>query len=287
MNKIDKPGVYDGFPESEYHADPCPEPSLSSSIAKILVEQSPLHAKFAHPRLTAQEPKDPSRARDVGSAVHALTLGVGQELAIIEAESYVGGDAKKARKAAYAAGKTPLLTEEYESAVGMAKLLRPVIRQFLPRDCFGERVIVWCEEDVWCRTMIDATDMRTVLDIKTTEASCSPDSVRKRFNEDAQDIQAAFIERGLDALDPDGRGRRKFIFIYMEQSPPHAVTPLIISEASLHVARLGVEYAISMWGDCLAKNAWPGYSATRSEPTSWIEQRRAAVMRQSTQEAAE
>jgi hypothetical protein len=287
MSKIDKPGVYDGFPEAEYHADPCPTPSLSSSVAKCLVEQSPLHAKSKHPRLTAQEPKDPSRPRDVGSAVHVLALGVGQGLAVIDADSYQGGDAKKARKAAYAAGKIPLLSDEYDLASGMAAILRPVIRQFLPGEFFPERVIAWREGDVWCRTMIDATDMRTVIDIKTTEASCSPDSVCKRFNEDAQDIQAAFIERGLDALDPDGRGRRKFVFIYQEQSPPHAVTPLIVSEASLHVARFGVEYAISMWGDCLARNSWPGYAATRSEPKPWVEQRRMAIMKSATQEAAE
>ena len=34
-----------------YHADPAPEPSLSSSVAKILVNLSPAHARIAHPRL--------------------------------------------------------------------------------------------------------------------------------------------------------------------------------------------------------------------------------------------
>ena len=43
-------GIHD-IPPREYHADPCPAPSLSRSIAKLLVERSPAHAYAAHPRL--------------------------------------------------------------------------------------------------------------------------------------------------------------------------------------------------------------------------------------------
>ena len=43
-------GIYNILAE-QYHADPCVTASLSSSIAKILIEQSPMHAWMAHPRL--------------------------------------------------------------------------------------------------------------------------------------------------------------------------------------------------------------------------------------------
>lgn len=279
MTKISAPGVYD-LPAAIYHADPCPEPSLSSSVAKAIVLHSPLHAKFKHPRLTEQEPKEPSAQRDIGSAVHEMALGAGPGFVIIEKDSYRTDVAKAARKAAYAEGKTPLLTADYETARGMATILRPVVQSFLKGPSLAEAVIAWRENGAWCRTMVDAMDAgkRIILDIKTTEASCDPYSINRRFNEDANDIQAAFIERGLDALDPDGRGRRKFIFIYQEQSPPHAVTPLLVSEASLTVARHSVEFAIATWADCLARNEWPGYGAARSEPTLWMQQRRAARM---------
>ena len=35
----------------EYHADPCPTPSLSSGIARVLWANTPMHAWFKHPRL--------------------------------------------------------------------------------------------------------------------------------------------------------------------------------------------------------------------------------------------
>ena len=45
-----EPGIH-VWSHEEYLSDPCPEPSLSRSIADILMAQSPLHAWCAHPRL--------------------------------------------------------------------------------------------------------------------------------------------------------------------------------------------------------------------------------------------
>jgi hypothetical protein len=86
---ITKPGIYRDFPTAHYFADPCPEPSLSQSVAKILVEQSPLHAFQAHPRLyvpTADEDADEKydKARAIGNAAHALMLDRGKVLAVGE-----------------------------------------------------------------------------------------------------------------------------------------------------------------------------------------------------------
>ena len=44
------------MPEADYHKDPSPTPSLSSSIAKLLVNESPYHAYRQHPRLRKQSP---------------------------------------------------------------------------------------------------------------------------------------------------------------------------------------------------------------------------------------
>jgi hypothetical protein len=57
----------------DYLADPCPEPSLNASIAEILLRQSPLHARDAHPRFTHVR-REHSDAFDLGMAVHALVL---------------------------------------------------------------------------------------------------------------------------------------------------------------------------------------------------------------------
>ncbi|WP_242401117.1 hypothetical protein [Acetobacter okinawensis] len=53
MSIITTPGIYD-LPEAQYHADPCPTPSLSNSVARILLDESPMHAHFSHPRLNPE-----------------------------------------------------------------------------------------------------------------------------------------------------------------------------------------------------------------------------------------
>jgi len=42
---IDRPGIYRDMSSEEYLNDPCPAPSLTQSIAKVLIARSPLHAK--------------------------------------------------------------------------------------------------------------------------------------------------------------------------------------------------------------------------------------------------
>jgi hypothetical protein len=95
MTSITEPGLYEGVPETVYHADPVePGPSLSSSIAKLLVTRSPRHAWHEHPRLRkakALEVEAPSKAMDIGTAAHKLILGRGRDIVEITADDYRGG----------------------------------------------------------------------------------------------------------------------------------------------------------------------------------------------------
>jgi hypothetical protein len=81
MPLIDKQGVYFDILDHDYHGDPCKVPSLSSSIARILYEETPLHARYWHPRLRPPKPDEiekPDRTMAVGSAVHKVMLGKGR-----------------------------------------------------------------------------------------------------------------------------------------------------------------------------------------------------------------
>src|SRR3979411_2799004 len=78
-------GLHFDVQAADYHADPCERPSLSSSIAKILIEKTPRHAWTAHPWLNPNfVPKQDSKF-DLGSAVHELMLGKGVGYTVIEA----------------------------------------------------------------------------------------------------------------------------------------------------------------------------------------------------------
>ncbi|KPC75497.1 hypothetical protein ADL26_07545, partial [Thermoactinomyces vulgaris] len=116
---VTEPGVYPGLDEDVYHADPVPSGSLSSTGARaILPPGTP--AKFAYERRR----KTHKRVWDLGSAAHAIVLGTGPEIVIIDADSYRTKDAQEQRDAAWADGQVPLLESEWEDVQAMVIAVR-------------------------------------------------------------------------------------------------------------------------------------------------------------------
>src|ERR1017187_3250533 len=100
MFKIEKAGIYKDVADEEYRADPCPTPSLSQSIAKVLIAQSTLHAKEEHPRLKTPDEADDEagekyvKAQAIGNAAHAVLIGRGKTLAVGPFDNWATKDAK-------------------------------------------------------------------------------------------------------------------------------------------------------------------------------------------------
>src|SRR5689334_14881887 len=61
--------------DADYHADPCPSPSLSSHIAMLVIGKSLMHAWRAHPRSPLFEESFLGSAADRGSAAHSVLFG--------------------------------------------------------------------------------------------------------------------------------------------------------------------------------------------------------------------
>lgn len=269
------------MPASEYHRDPCEQPSLSSSVAQALIYKSPMHAYAMHPRFGRQR-GDPARRAEIGSVAHKLALGVGSDVSIISFDNYRTKAAQEARDAAIAVGTIPILQSDYDAAEALAKPLAEAAAEYMGApicDCLAERVVIWQESSGgWRRIMVDLMlpDYRRKLDLKTTEASVDPDSCVRRIYSSGYAVQDAFYTRGLDALDPAGIGRRQSALIFAEQSSPHAISPPIeLSEAGREMGRKQVERACRIWDDCLRTGVWPGYSRDVyvAEPPSWELQR--------------
>jgi len=72
-HEISAPGIY-AIPAAQYHGDPAPEPSISASLIRMLLEASPLHAWRAHPRLGNCGEDRKTAESDCGTAAHALLL---------------------------------------------------------------------------------------------------------------------------------------------------------------------------------------------------------------------
>ena len=271
--KIDKPGIYRDMDSATYFGDPCPEPSLSQSICKVLLERSPLHAKHEHPRLRPAITEDDEtekydKPKAIGNAAHAIMIGRGKTLEIIKFNDFKSGDAKKERDAAYAAGKTPILEKHLAVASDIVASGLEQLKRHEDRDAFqngsGEVALIWQEEGtgIWCRALVDwlHDDLRTVDDYKTSAMSMAPHVIGLRAETAGWHIQAAFIERGLDALAPATAGRRRYRFIGQEQDGrPYALTSMHMSEHWLTMGRKKIAAAMAMWHSAIQTGRWPCY----------------------------
>lgn len=270
---ITLPGFYPNMPAAQYHADPCTDPSLSSSIAKVLIDQSPQHAWYSHPRLNPSHKESDDAKFDLGSAAHAILFGAGRELCVIDEEDYRKTAAKASRDDAIANGLQPILARQHQQAIEMAAITHRNLsmvegcEDFFGSEAdgvhvFNELMIAWHDEGgIWCRALIDrlciSKDAMTVYDLKTTGTSAAPHEVGRYQYNMHHEIQAAFYERGLQTLiSSPVADRLKVRFIVQETDKPYALT---VNEVDLTIGRKEVSQAVHMWGSCLKAKNWPGY----------------------------
>jgi hypothetical protein len=268
-------GIHFDVPSAVYFADPCERPSLTQSIAKVLIEQSPLHAWHAHPRLGGKpdEPDDAyNSAQAIGNAAHKLMIGRGKEIEVVDLDSWRGKAADQ-RREIEAAGKVAILSKHFARARSMVDVAQQTVSF---EDGHGEVVVIAQNEDgLWLRSMIDFLpyDLRTPTDFKTTGLSCAPHAIPSMMLNGGWDIQAAMHETILDYIDPDNAGRRHFRFIAQENYPPYALTVCELPEAVLTMGRKKLDMATTVWRVCMREDVWPGYPGEiiRPEYPGWAE----------------
>lgn len=261
--RIDRPGVYDISAE-DYHADPCPQPSLSSSMAKILYQRTARRAQSAHPRLNPAFEPDNADKFDMGKAAHALMLGDPQKFAVIDATDWRTKDAKAARDAAHASGKIPLLKEQWDRvnamvAAGRAQLAAHADSADAFSDGKPEQTLIWREDGIWCRARLDWKPNKGPVfhDYKSTDASASPDAWHRILFGLGYDMQAAFYRRGIRALglcdNPE------FKFVVQETDDPFDLCVIGLMPGAIDLADKKVDEAMRRWKWCLTNDRWPGY----------------------------
>lgn len=266
--KIEKPGLYRDMTSADYFSDPAPLPSLTQSIAKILLDQSPLHAWHAHPRLNPDYQHDDATKYDVGNIAHKLTIGRGKELVVLrDFDDWRKKEAQEARKAAAAEGKLAVLAKHYARAERMVTAAREQLALhrgledlFHERHGHGEVCLAWEEDGIWFRQLVDWLDKgeTTFVDLKTTDMSAAPHGLGRMMVNAGWPIQAAMAERGLNAL--CGHKRRRFLFVVQEASePPFAMNVVEMSEAALTIGRKQLAIAAHIWTECVISNIWPSY----------------------------
>jgi hypothetical protein len=258
----------------EYLKDPSPKPSLSSSIAKLLLTRSPLHAWMAHPRLNPNCVQEESAKFDIGSAAHALLLEGADRMAVIDAPDWRTNKAKELRDAARAEHKHPVLAHQYASVLKMVEVAQSAwnanddLRGYTLSGEGGdsEHPILWHEGDTYFRAKLDrvSTDRTLIIDYKTTECA-EPSVFLRQIVSMGYDIQAAFYERAVQ------KPYVKFVFLVQEIEPPFACSFIGMPPAFMELGRRKVEKAIAIWKECMASGKWPGYGnrILWAEPPAW------------------
>jgi PDDEXK-like domain of unknown function (DUF3799) len=263
--KIEHPGIYTDMSSADYFADPCPQPSLTQSVAKILLDQSPLHAWHAHPRLNPDWRPDDDTKFDVGNIAHKLMIGRGKEIVVLEEfDDWRTKAAQEARKAATAEGKLAVLGKKFALAHRMVGAAREQLDlrglSHLFDQGAGEVVTAWQEDGIWFRQMLDwlPPDRSIYTDYKTTDVSAAPHGLGRMMVNAGWPIQAAMGERGLKAVDPLGF-RRRFLFVVQETQKPYSLNVVEMSETAMTMGRKMLAVAFARWRECIVTGIWPGY----------------------------
>jgi len=272
VREILQPGIYANYDVDAYFADPCPQPSLTQSIAKVLIERSPAHARQEHPRLapptTEDEPAEkyvPAQA--IGNAAHMLMIGRGKDIAEAHFDNFKTKAAQEFRDAPDNASKAVILSKHLIRATDMVRAAREQLAAVGWNDAFkvgqGEVMIAWKEGDLWFRSLIDwlPPDALVVTDYKTSGLNCAPHAIASMIEKAGWQIQSAMHDRGLNVLSPGGAGRRKFRFVAQENEPPYALTAVELSEHWLTMGRKQLQFAVGSWMLCMETGHWPAYPA--------------------------
>lgn len=265
-----------------YHGDPAPAPSLSSTLAKAMLAQSPLHAWTASPRLNPDWTPNDSKTFDIGRAAHRAVLGAGSDFVEIPEELLASNGAATTKAAkefiaeARESGLTPLKVAEVEQIEAMRiRAAAKLAALGIDLDPQRSEMAALAEiGGVWCRCMVDnapADPSAPLYDFKTT-VDASPEAATRAVMNYGYDVQAAhYLDTWKAATGED----RTFRFIFQEKTAPFEVCVVELGSDSLMMASKKAARAREMWRNCLERDDWPGYplGVFKVDMPSWFHER--------------
>jgi hypothetical protein len=233
------------IPAVEYHAIDAVSNSLISRILK-----SPAHA-----RAYLDNPPEPTKAMEFGTAFHS---------AILEPDTFAAtyavfsGDRRtKEGKAAYEAlqadGKRILTADDMSVIQGMQmSVYGHVAAAELLSEGKAELSVTWQDDHGFlCKCRPDWWIGNTLVDVKTTD-DASPAGFAKSI------AKYGYARQNVHYI--EGTGTTDFIFIAVERTAPYAVGVYRLDEFSLGQGRIEINRAKAMWDTALTHNVFAAYS---------------------------
>ena len=256
-----KPGIYPGLSYREYDAID----AVRASLLKMF-DRTPAHARYE-----MLHPKGDTAALRMGDALHAAIL----EPRRFEAEYACkpgcdrrtnAGKAASAQWDAAHPGTVALLEDEWAAVTAMrdAVLAHPTAAALVRGQGRNELVIVWedAETGLMCKARVDRiTDYHgftVVPDLKTCR-DASPKAFSKVIAEYGYHMQAAFYLNGLATVAPLKQGVRRFVFLCVENTPPHCVACYEPEDSVIEEGRRQYRAKLDAYARGKKEGIWPGY----------------------------
>lgn len=268
--EIAGPGVYE-MPAEQYHA----RPELSSSGMRMLLPPS-CPALFRWDQLNAPEPKDEF---DFGHVAHKLVLGEGEQVEVLDFDSYRTGDARAAKLKAYAEGKIPILEREFLKAKAMALEVRKhPVAKWLFTDGKPEQSLFWKDAATgtpmrarvdWLRNPREGRRQK-VVDYKTI-TKVDPETIRRAIADHSYHQQGATYREACQAL---GLGGRDTVvnLVFQAKTAPFLVHVVQLTPVDLQLGAARNRRAIEIYRECTESEYWPGYDeVSHIELPAWAQ----------------
>jgi len=261
-----RPGIHK-ISEDIYHRDPCETASVSRGTIADLINCTPAHARFYHPKLNPDYSQAEKSAFDIGTVAHALFLEGLDKCEVIDFPDWRTNNAKIVRDEARNAGKVPLLKHQYNDVRLMVESAQRQLRESdlgikdLQMEGDSELTYIWQEDKTLCRCRPDwishkkIGDRKLIIDLKTTSASADPNAFKA--SDHSKDIQYSFYRRGVKAI--EGEKSPRFIFMTVETFPPYLCSFVSLDPQTVEIAKQKVEAGLWMWRQCMESGEWPGY----------------------------
>jgi hypothetical protein len=230
-------------------------PEINCSGLKLIL-QSPAHFKHAQ-----TSPRVETKAMQIGTAVHALTLEpvkFAQDYTVllddIDKRSKAG---KEAWAALEAQNKILLTRDEFEQIKNISEAVKthPTAEKILEFG-FAELEIYTQIQGIPAKAKMDWYRKGIIADLKTTDDS-SPEGFARACAKYGYAMQAAWY---LDCANAQGMEVREFIFIAVEKSAPYCVGIYTLDDETLERGRNDYRLALAMYQRCLETGVWHGYS---------------------------
>lgn len=255
---IDPPCFIEGMPNDVYHSHP---EGISSSGLK-LVERSPAHYRY-------QAGRAPSRAMEIGTAVHAALL----EPQVFADEYVLLKGVKDRRASEYKAAvkvhgsERVLVATEADQVAGMqeAVLSNPAMSERLNAEGWRELSLFVRDPETGVLVRV-RYDLLTVSGIAVDLKSCQdarPEEFSKSIYNYAYDLSAALY---TDAFQwATGNPIGAFEFAVVEKEMPHGHKLYLPDETLLQEGRRRYREALNLFAECERSGDWPGITCDGPE----------------------